>query len=1119
MGIVRRRKAASAPCIDADLRRGGQARRLNAVALLLCGIIVWIPTPCWAGINVERLRCEYLTNPLGIDAAKPRLSWILQSAERGQRQTAYQVLVASTPDVLAKDQGDLWDSGRVASDQSVHVEYAGTPLGSRMRCCWKVRAWDKDGRPSTWSQPAFWTMGLLQPSDWQGKWIAATPPPTVATPHNGYHSALIVHAPDAVKWVAVDLGHEQTIDAVRLHPSHPYDRPSRAGYMFPVRFKIEAAGRADFSDAKIVVDRTAADVPNPGADAPLYRFAPLRARYVRLTVTRLAQYDDARWGFTLAEMEVLAGTQNVALRAAVTALDALEQGGWSKNRLVDGRVLGERGQGDASSSSATMLRREFDLRGPVKRATASVTGLGLYELRLNGQRVGDQLLAPGYTVYPKRIQYQTCDVTGLLREGQNAVGAQLGGGWWTGPLPFDYARPGYRLCLLMRLDIELADGTMQTIVTDPSWQSTIDGPIRAAGIYFGETYDATREMPGWDQPGFASAGWRPVLVLPYPDGAEKAALVAQPSEPIRVTEELQPVKITEPKPGVYVFDMGQNMVGWCRLTTDAPAGTKITLRHAEVLNEDGTIYTANLRSAAQVAEYTTRGGKAVVEPHFTHYGFRYVEVSGLPHRPDKDALVGRVFHAANSVTGRFACSSALVNQIMHCVDWVQRGNMLSVPTDCPQRDERLGWMGDAQAFSQTAMFGRDMAGFYTKWVRDVRDSQADNGRYTDMSPAPNASVAGTPAWGDAGTIVPWHTYQSYADKRLLAEHFESARRWVDFIRSSNADSLWRNGRGNDYNDWLNGDETVLEGYPRGISAIPKEIFATAFFAHSTEIVAQMAAVLGRADDSNKYAKLFSDIKAAFNKAYVSPDGRIKGDTQAGYALALHFNLLDESLRPKATAHLIEAIHRYKDHPSTGIQTSHHMMLALSDNGRHDEAWRLISLRTVPSWGHMIDMGATTIWERWDGYVKGRGFQSPVMNSFNHPAFGAVGEWVWRELAGINPDEQQPGYKHFLLRPRPVGDLAWVKARYDSIRGPITSDWRMADGRFQLHVEIPANTTATVVVPTSAPGSVTEGGKPAGASPGVGLVKTVDGTAAMFRVESGRYDFSAPALELRPNPSH
>ena len=818
-------------------------------------------------------------------------------------------------------------------------------------------------------------------------------------------------------------------------------------------------------------------------------------------------------------MKVLLGENNFAQGATVLASSSIEGGGWAKDKLVDGRVYPSPGGGDDDSQrTATMLRKEFDVAKPIKRAIVTVTGLGLYELRINGRRVGDHLLAPEFTRYCKRIQYQTYDVTNLLCDGKNAVGAQVAGGWWAGPMMLQPPKPNAQECLLMRLDIDLADGGKQTIVTDPSWQATTDGPIRRTGIYYGEAYDATKEMPGWDRPGFAAAGWVPVQVLPFPDGDEHAILVAQPNDPIRVEKELRPVKMTEPTPGVYVFDMGQNMVGWCRLKANAPAGTKITVRHAEALDDDGMLFTASLCTAAQINDYTWPGGEASLEPHFTYHGFQYVEVAGLPSRPAEDAIVGRVFHSAAPETGRFACSNELINKIMLCVQWTQRGSMQSVPTDCPQRHEREGWM-DFQAFSQTAIFHRDMAAFFTKWIRDIRDSQCDDGRFSDVSPHvtyPEWGFSGAPAWGDAGVIVPWRLYQNYADTRILEEHFESAKRWIEFIRANNPNLLWRNNRGNDYGDWLNGNWLTGEGrddnivrlkdYPRGLSEVPHDIFATAFFAHSTEIVAKMAKVLGRSDDAAKYSKLFEDIKAAFNKAYVSPDGRIPGDTQAGYALALYFNLLEDAVRPKAMEHMVEGIRKFKDHPSTGFQSTTRMMLELTRNGRHDEAWRLINLRTVPSWGYMIDMGATTMWERWDAVVKGR--KGVIeQSSRNHWPLGSVGEWVWRELAGVNPDDEQPGYKHFVLRPHPCPGLTWVKAEYDSIRGKIVSDWTQEERQFTLRINVPVGTTATVYVPAKDAATVTENGKPAAQAEGVKFVKMEDGRA-VFTVESGQYAFQA-----------
>ena len=482
-----------------------------------------------SAVRVEKLRCEYRINPLGLDVSQPRLSWIVAASERGQKQTAYQILVASSESKLAADEGDLWDSGRVAADQSIHIAYAGRPLVSRMTCFWKVRIWDVRAQESPWSPAACWTMGLLTPADWQAQWIADAKAATVEQkpPHNGYHSA-IADTPDAAKWVLIDLGRPQTIDAVRLHPARPFDwNPDTPGFLFPLRLKVEAGQAADGSDRKLVVDQTAADVPNPGVKPVEYRFPPVTAQFVRLTATRLARRDKENFGVALAEMEVLGGEKNLALGAKVDALDAIELGAWSKSRLVDGVLLPQRGQ--VGMAPATMLRKEFQVGGPVRRATIYATGLGLYELRLNGRRVGDQVLAPEWTRYGKRIQYQTYDVTSLVRSGANAIGAMLGEGWYAGPLMLKQATSNPVFRLLLRMDIERADGQVETIVTDPSWLATDAGPLRQSGIYFGETYDATKETAGWDLPGFAASDWHPARAVDLDRDASLWRRVTSPS--------------------------------------------------------------------------------------------------------------------------------------------------------------------------------------------------------------------------------------------------------------------------------------------------------------------------------------------------------------------------------------------------------------------------------------------------------------------------------------------------------------------------------------------------------------------------------------------------------------
>ncbi|MBN1491992.1 MAG: glycoside hydrolase family 78 protein [Phycisphaerae bacterium] len=915
-----------------------------------------------ADVSASRLRCEYLTDPLAIDAERPRLSWVVESDKRATMQTAYQILVATSPAALADDRGELWDSGKVASDATAQIEYAGSPLKTGTQVYWKVRVWTNHGEASPWSPIASWRMGMLSPDAWKAKWISSPRP----------------------------LPDEQQLPA----------RPS------------------------------------------------------------------------------------------------------------------------------PMFRKAFAVAKPVKRAIATVSALGLYELRMNGQRIGDHILAPEWTDYHTRVQYQAYDVTAALQPGDNAIAATLGDGWYAGRIGISHivkngplrGHYGKRLRFLMQMDIEYADGSTETVITDGTWKTTDDGPIRKACILDGEVYDARKEMPGWDAPGFDDAAWQPVETQDSID----AVLVAQPNEPIRVTEELKPIAITEPAPGIYVVDFGQNLAGWCRLSVEGNAGTTIRLRHAEVLKDDGHIYRDNLRmealaktdpnlGARQEDQFILRGdGTETFEPHFTYHGFRYVELVGLPTKPTTKTITARVFHSTPPMAGTFACSSDLLNQLMHNIVWTHRDNMHSIPTDCPQRDERLGWSGDMLVFAQPACFNMDMAAFFTKWARDLRDDQADDGRFPDFAPHPydaNKLFSGVPAWGDVGVVVPWCQYVNYGDKRALAAHFDAARRWVDWIQKNNPDLLWKNKRNNDYGDWLNGDTLKLEGFPKGEAQVPKEVFATAFFQHSTELVARMAAVLGREADAQKYAKLAGDIREAFQKAYITEDGRVQGHTQAGYALALHFNLMPEALREKAEDHMAERIAAYKNHISTGFHTTIMLMKELTRCGRSDLAYMLINNRTIPSWGYTIDQGATTIWERWDGYVEGRGFQDPGMNSFNHYAIGSVGEWMYRTILGINPDETQPGYKHFTLRPVPGGGLTSAKGSYASIRGTIESAWMLDGDTLTLTIEVPANTTATLFVPATDTAAVTESGKPASEAEGVKFMRMEDG-AAVYEVGSGAYRFAS-----------
>ena len=742
------------------------------------------------------------------------------------------------------------------------------------------------------------------------------------------------------------------------------------------------------------------------------------------------------------------------------------------------------------------LRREFPLEKTVRRARLYATARGVYELYVNGTRVGKDVLAPGWTDYHRRVQYQTYDVTPLLAEGQNALGAVLGDGWFAGFVGFDPkhrgALYGPRPQLLAQLNVEYEDGTTASLATEGSWRCST-GPILFSDLLMGEAYDARREMPGWAESGFDDSGWYGVEVEEIGD----TNLVAQPDEGIRVTEELEAKTVTEPESGRYVLDLGRNMVGWVRLKVEGKAGTEVILRHAEALNPDGTIYTTNLRSARATDRYVLGGdGEEIYEPRFTFHGFRYVEITGYPGEPPPGAVTGRVVHSATPPSGSFECSSRMVNKLQENIVWGQRGNFLSVPTDCPQRDERLGWMGDAQVFVRTASFNMDVAAFFEKWMTDVEDAQSPEGAFPDVAPLPGGSGLidlrwGAPAWGDAGVIVPWTIYRTYDDTRIVERHYDAMTRWMEYLHEANPDLIRKNRMGNNYGDWLSpkGDHT------------PKHLLATAYWAFDAKLIAEMAEATGRNEDAREYRDLNERIKAAFQAAYVFPDGRIEGDTQTCYLLALHMGLLPEDLRSTAAEHLVKSIEREDWHLSTGFASVGYLCPVLTEAGYAEVAYRLLGNETYPSWGYTIKNGATTIWERWDGWTQENGFQSPNMNSFNHYSLGSVGEWLYRYVAGI--DLGAPGYGRIVIRPRPGGNLTHASGAYDSVRGRISSSWKIEDNQFVLETLIPPNTTATVHVPST--DDVSEGGMPVDKADGVEFLRAGKGETVLA-VGSGRYEF-------------
>jgi len=892
-----------------------------------------------APLTLANLRCEYKSNPVGIDVAEPRLSWELLSAERGTLQAVYQIRVAVSTVDLAKNKL-VWDSGKKTSDASTQVVYQGPSLQSGQRYYWQVQVSDNHGRNSAWSEPAYWEMGLLQLSDWKARWVT----------------------------------------------------------------------------------------PNLQEDP-------------------------------------------------------------------------------AKSNPVPILRRVFEGRGNIASARLYASAMGLYELELNGNRVGDQYFTPGWTAYDFRYQYQTYDVTALLKPGKNCLGALLGDGWFRGNMTWDGARNSYgtKLALLAQLVITYKDGKQQIVGTDQTWKAAT-GPILASDIYNGETYDARLERIGWSEAAYDDNNnhndWKGVTLLDSP----KAKLVAAAGPPVRAIEEVKPVKVIRTPDGNTVLDMGQNMVGWVRFRLPAPAGTTITLRHAEVLDSKGNFYTENLRSAKQTIRYTAKGqGVEVFEPHFTFQGFRYVAVEGWPGELPLDAFTGVVVHSAMEPAGTFETSNVMLNQLQHNIVWGQKGNFVDVPTDCPQRDERLGWTGDAEVFAPTACFNHDSAAFYTKWLKDIALDQEDDGAVPYVIPnvlshKTRAGEAASAGWADVATVLPWTLYLSYGDRRVLEEQYPSMKAWVEYIRRQAGERLiWNTGH--NFGDWLAYSTTDAD-YPGATT--DKDLIQTAYFARSTDLLRATAEVLGKKEDADFYAGLLDHIRSAFQKEFVTPKGRLSSNTQTAYSLALAFDLLPESQRKQAAERLAADVRAFK-HLTTGFLGTPLICQVLSDYGYFDEAYMLLNQTEYPSWLYPITKGATTIWERWDGIKPDGSFQEKSMNSFNHYAYGAIGDWMYRVIGGISIDPRQPGYKHILIQPHPGGGLTMAKASVHSMYGTVSSSWELKDGKMTLRVEVPANATASVRLPKAKLERVTETGKLLTLSPGISGVRQ-SGDAVFADVGSGSYVF-------------
>ncbi|MEI8037109.1 MAG: glycoside hydrolase family 78 protein [Verrucomicrobiota bacterium] len=887
-------------------------------------LALWLAlAACAAGLHVEQLRCEYLAGPLGIDTPQPRLSWIstAPATARGARQAAYQISVASSEAALRQGQADLWDSGKVDSDETAQLRYAGKPLASGQQAFWKVRVWDQAGVVSD-SEPAGWEMGLLQASDWKAKWIARTT--------------------------------------------------------------------------------------------------------------------------------------------------------------------------DTRSNPAPLLRRAFQLDGRIQRARVSICGLGYYELYLNGGKVGNHLLDPGYTRYDRRVLYVTYDVTDQLKSGANALGVMLGNGWFNchTRAAWKFHEAPWRAApkLLLQLRVDYADGRSETIVTDESWKCST-GAIVFDSIYGGETYDARLEKPGWATATYDDAGWDPVQRVDAPAGK----LAAQMMPPITLDQTLKPATITEPKPGVFVVDVGQNLAGMAELHVTGPAGARVQMRYGERLLPDGSLDTRDIEQHVkklgkeqqhQTDTYILKGGgtEEIYASRFTYHGFQYVEVTGFPGKPTLDNFRARFIHSAVPKAGAFTCSNPMLNRIQQAADWSFLSNLQGIPTDCPHR-EKNGWTGDAHLACEQAQFNFFPAPVHQKWLNDIGDEQKPTGQLPGTVPTAGFGYTwgNGPAWDSAFLLIPWYEYLYYGDTENFRRHYDGMKRYVDYLSTRAKDGIVNIGL-NDWAPWKTQTDAAITD--------------TAYYFVDAWIVARAAGVLGNKQDALKYTELAANIRAAFNRTFYQPDTALYDNgSQTALSCALYQGLVAPANQARVLANLVAAVEKADNHVDTGILGTKYLLNALLENGRADVAYRMVAQNDQPGWGWWLAQGATTLWEQWSG-----------AESRNHIMFGDVSAWFYKALAGIQPDPLAPGFKHFLISPQVVGDLTAASGSYDSIRGRIVSSWQVAQGEFRLDLTIPANTTATVSLPIA--GRVLEGGQPAGQADGVRFLRT-EGGRSVFEVASGIYRFHGP----------
>jgi alpha-L-rhamnosidase len=1023
------------------------------------------------------LQVDNLKTPLGIDDPSPRFSWQLKDSTHGARQTAYEVLVSSSMSANGEDKADVWDSGRVVSDQSLNVRYRGPALAASKRYFWWVKIWDAGGKPYPASETSWWETGLLNQHEWKAAWIG----------YETSEEAAVRRAP--AEWIASPeakgLGAEKSVEQhFAYRASVALDKPVRSATLYVTGEDTVAAWINGVQVLKAdpfpvwkqmpwkkfvrstVTDRLAAGANTIAIEGIHYVANPngmASSDAPTMIATLIVEYSDG---------STSAFTTSTEWKVAIHAAPGWQQKGFDDAGWKNA-VVWKAASGPMSAplghpwipDSVKAMRYTFEESKGMKSARLYATSLGAYQIFLNGKRVGEDVLAPGWTDYRERLMYQTYDVTTMVKAGKNAIGALLAPGWYSTPLEWFQQPNNYGdtpPALRAQLRIEHSDGSVDWVTTSPEWQANTSN-ILYSEIYDGESQDARLVQPEWNATEFNASDWKTAVAIePKP-----VQILAQEYPSIRVQRTVAVKAITEPKPGVYVYDFGQNLAGVEKVRLQGPAGTEVRLRFAEIVNADGTIYTDNLRTA-KVTDHFILAGKGVEEftPQFTFHGFRYAEVTGLKAAPGKDAVTAIVIHTNAPFEAKLKTGSPMIDKLWNNILWGQRSNFVGVPTDCPQRDERLGWMADAQVFWRTASYNMDLAAFSRKYAGDMRGTQAGTPFYGIYAPGTVQSASGSGAgWSDAGVVIPWTSWLQTGDTSVIDQNWDAMEKYLNAIEAANPDGLWRKESGIPFGDWLS---------PEGRT--DQVLVASAYWAYDATLMRQMAHATGRLEDERKYAHQFEKIRRAFAKQFVHDDGFVAGadnspspfgqinnpnamshggDTQTGYVLALHMNLLPDSLRAAAAQKLVAKIEANHGMLATGFLGTPYLLEELTKTGHQDLAYKLLLNTEYPSWGYLVNHGATTMWERWNGdQMK----DDPSMNSYNHYAYGAVADWIYRYAAGVDATPLDAGFHTVALHPVFDARLGSATFDYASAYGAIHSDWTAKDKSALWHLTIPANTT-------------------------------------------------------------